>query len=101
MDGPGLTDRAAISRPGRTLGELGAGVRRRRPDRYARPAQGPMRRSVGVDSLPEPGRRRHAVADTDFGPRLGLLPGFRGAVRRSGAESGLWRKVGLRLPFQP
>ena len=60
-----------------------------------------MRRRVGVDSLPEPGRRRHAVADTDFGPRLGLLPGFRRAVRRSGAESGLRRKVGLRLPFQP
>ena len=45
----------------------------------------------GSDSLPEPGRRRHAGAGADFGSRLGLLPGLRRAVRRSGAQSGLRR----------
>ena len=80
------TDLGALTRqqypdPVRTPGEVGAGVRRRRADRYARAAQGPLRRRVGADPLPEPRRRRRTVANRDFGPRLGLLPGFRRAVR--------------------
>src|SRR5271166_7169996 len=87
MDGPWLADRTAISRPGRTPGDLGAGVRPRRTDGYASAAQGPQRWRLAVDQLPEPGRRRHAVANPDLGSRLGLLPGLRRAVCRSGAGS--------------
>ena len=34
-------------------------------------------------------------------PRLGLLPGFRGPLGRSGAQSGVRGTVGLGLPIQP
>ena len=100
MDGPRRADHPAISGPGRTAGEMGAGVRRRRSDRYARPAQGPQRRRVRMDRLSEPRGRRHAVADRNSGSRLGLLPGFRRAVRRSGALSRLRRQDRLGLPLQ-
>ena len=85
MDRPRRADHPAISGPGRTAGEMGAGVRRRRSDRYAGAAQGSQPRRLRMDRLPEPRRRRRAVADRNSGPRLGLMPGFRRAVRRSGA----------------
>ena len=72
----------AIFGPGRTAGEMGAGVCGRRSDGYARPAQGPQPRRIRLVWLPKPRRRRRAVADRNSGSRLGLLPGFRRAVRR-------------------
>ena len=73
-------DHPAISRPGWAFAGLGAGVRRRKSDRHAVPAQGPLRRRVAMDRLSEPGRQGHAVADPDSGSRLGVLPGFCGAL---------------------
>ena len=47
--------------------------------------------------------RGHAVADPDAGSRLGILPGFRGPLRRSGAQPGLWGEDRFRvsLPAGP
>jgi len=47
---------------------------------------------VGDDPLPEPGRRGDSVAERDFD--RAVLVGFRGPLRRSGAQSGLRRKDG-------
>ena len=97
----GSLNSTATSGSGRTPGDSGAGVRLRRSDRYAGVAQGPQRRRVSGDPLSEPGRRGNPVADRDARPRLGLLPGFRGPLRRSGASSVFRREARLRLPFQP
>ena len=95
-----LTD-AAISGSVRTPRDLGPGLRPGESDRYPCAAQRPRRRRFRGGPLPEPGRRGRPVADRNARPWMGLLPRFRGPLRRSGASSGLWRKAGLRLPFQP
>ncbi len=73
MDGPWFADATAIPRSGRTPRDLGAGLRLRRSDRYACAAQGPERRRVCGDPLPEQGRRGRPVANRDPRPLLGLL----------------------------
>ena len=50
-------------------------------------AEGSERWRLKVDQLSEQGGRRHPVANPDLGPRVGVLPGFRGPLRRSGAQS--------------
>jgi hypothetical protein len=76
---------------------LGSGVRPRQSNGHARPAQGPERGRLGVDQLSEPRGRGHPVADRDLGSRLGLLPGFRGSVRRGGAQLRLRGQDRVRL----
>jgi len=57
----------------------------------------PVRRYLKMDPLSKPGGRGHTVAAADPGPRLGGLPGFRGPVRRCGAQPWFWGKDRVRL----
>ena len=91
---------STISGSGGTIAQLGARLHPQQSDRYAVPAQGPERRRRGAHQLSEPRGRGHPVADPDARSRLGLVPGFRRPVRRSGTQSRFRSAGRLRLPPQ-